>query len=850
MANTWFGHDWRPYQVDSFNAIKSAYNNGMKEQLVVQATGLGKRVQAVTVSRMKKFRTSLFLAHSEELINQAFVDMCKAHNWTDVGIIKYPKFEIDKKVVVASPQSLRNHLYKIPKNLFDLVQIDECFPAGTKIDGTNIEDIVSGVYVDSINHKTGHVERKMVIDTIKNKAPKYLYDFGIFTCTPNHPIYIHEIGYCIAKEIYLAYICHKSMRWLYGLSIFKYMYKLRRRIQSKKWEIDMFRSLRKSNQIKNESRSQNDMFELWNKIRLESLAETRQETKNIHRYDFKRFWLLFRRMQKRAQEENYWNSIIGIQSEACIKKNEKKESNVQSRNKRKNEKISFWKNISFAWRKWKINGSTDYDPQINQSTYGACNKNKRSYFKRTISSLSLQSRFSLSRSKTFNRNRWKNTSNKTLEILRQTKDDNIEFTWLDCDKIQKRRSRSKSTKSSSIDYVYNLEVEGNNNYFANGVLVHNCHRYMAPTWLDVVRHFEYDLRLGWTATPHRLDGLSLGNLFQDISFEYNIDNGIHDGYLCELNGVRVKTQIELKGVKKTGGDFNQGQLEEKVDTPQRNTLIVNKYKEYAHGRQAIAFCVSKKHAARLSEKFEMFGYKSTFLTSDNTKEERVKIIGDFKAGKIDVLCNVMILTEGFDHPNVGCVIQARPTQSLTVFMQQIGRGTRLKTPEFVNKFGQNCIILDIIDVTGKHNVINTWELDRTKKAKDKTFVTSEKRDKLLAAESEREAKITVSSKVDQRINLLKLPKVIISGSPKMLEKATEAQIKFMVNIGVYQEGIEYTKALASEAISNSPARQWEIKWLKAQGYDISEGATIGQYQKAKNSYDWKNRSKVDESLLR
>ena len=503
VQTKWFEHDWRPYQIDSFNSIKNAYNGGMKEQLVVQATGLGKRVQAVAVSRMKKFHKSLFLAHSEELINQAYADMCKAHNVMDVGIIKYPKFEIDKKIIVASPQSLRNHLQKVPKNLFDLVQIDE------------------------------------------------------------------------------------------------------------------------------------------------------------------------------------------------------------------------------------------------------------------------------------------------------------------------------------------------------------AHRYMAPTWLEVVRHFEYDLRLGWTATPHRLDGLSLGNLFQDISYEYNIDNGIRDGFLCELNAIRVKTQIELKGIKKTGGDFNNGELEERVDTPQRNTLIVNKYREYAEGRQTIAFCVSIKHAHRLAEKFEMFGYSVAVLTSKNSKDERTKIINDFKTGKIQVLCNVMILTEGFDYSDVGCIIQARPTQSLTVFMQQIGRGTRLKSQQFVNQYGQNCIILDIIDNTGKHNVINTWELDRKKKAKDKTFVTTEKRDKLLEreAERERESKFVVNSTKDKKINLLKLPKVEISGSPKMLEKATDAQVRFMVNIGVYQEGVEYTKALASEAISNAPAFSKDLRWLKDQGYDISEGATIGQYQKAKNNYDWKNRSKVDANLL-
>jgi len=358
---------------------------------------------------------------------------------------------------------------------------------------------------------------------------------------------------------------------------------------------------------------------------------------------------------------------------------------------------------------------------------------------------------------------------------------------------------------------------------------------MSRTYIKVVRHFNHSLRIGWTATPHRLDNLSLSNLFEQITFEYNLPEGIKDKFLCELDAIKVKTQIELKGIKKSMGDFNQQELDQKVDTPERNNLIVTKYKEYALGRQFIAFCVTKKHAHNLADKFKLHGLNVAVLTSDT--KNRSAIDRTLRQKKLDGIINVNILVEGWDYEDVGCVIDCAPTTSLTRYLQRIGRGTRLKSPGFVKKFGQNCIILDIIDNTGKHKVVNTWELDRGKKAYDKTFVTSEKREKLLNAEEARERKFKANVLRDQRFNLIKLPEVNISGSPKMLEEATPAQIKFLQGLGLYDETVEYTKALASEAISNSPARSWEIRKLKEWGYDISNGATLGQYQKIKQKRD-------------
>lgn len=376
------------------------------------------------------------------------------------------------------------------------------------------------------------------------------------------------------------------------------------------------------------------------------------------------------------------------------------------------------------------------------------------------------------------------------------------------------------------------------------IQIDEAHRYLAKTFLQVVRHFSVRLRIGWTATPYRLDGLSLSNLFSKIVFEYNIKDGIDHKYLAEVKAVRIKTQVDLKGVRRKMGDLFQQELSNKVDIRVRNVLIVDSYLKYANGRQAIIFAVDIKHAQNIRDCFLERNIEARVLVSDTeVTADRKKTVNDFKDNIYPILINVMILTEGFDYSDVGCVIMARPTESLAMYMQAIGRGLRNKSKEFIEKFGNNCIILDIVDVTSKHSLVNTWELDRKKSAKEKVFVTSEEREKLFATERSREAKIDVIHEKDEYANLLTLPKVYVSRSPKMEEEATEGQIKFLKSLGIYDEEIEYTKGIASEYITNYEAQPWQKRKLLAWGYN-PEGATIGQFQRIKNRMEDQVKHKI------
>jgi ATP-dependent helicase IRC3 len=211
------------------------------------------------------------------------------------------------------------------------------------------------------------------------------------------------------------------------------------------------------------------------------------------------------------------------------------------------------------------------------------------------------------------------------------------------------------------------------------IICDEVHHYMARSYCNVARHWNAKLFTGWTATPRRLDGLSLSNLFDKIVFEYDIADGIKDGFLAPIEAYQIKSPTDISRVKRTAGDFNQKQLSEAVDNELRNNLIVQKYKKYTPNRQAIAYCVDIDHAYHLRDEFRKNGIISEAVSSDKDRcDNRSELIRGFRDGSITVLTNCEILTEGFDYSDIGTIMMCRPTQSETLYKQCLGRGSRLK----------------------------------------------------------------------------------------------------------------------------------------------------------------------------
>jgi superfamily II DNA or RNA helicase len=375
------------------------------------------------------------------------------------------------------------------------------------------------------------------------------------------------------------------------------------------------------------------------------------------------------------------------------------------------------------------------------------------------------------------------------------------------------------------------------------IIVDECHKYMSKTYIQPLNYFTPKLMVGLSATPFRMDGLSLGNLFQKITFEYNISDGIKNNYLCQLDGIRIKTDVSLDNVKTTAGELNTRELATEVNIPRRNRLVVDSYIKHAIGKQGIFFCVDVQHAIDLAEMFNEYGISCKPVVGDEkVTPERKKTIREFKDGKIQVLTNVMVLTTGFNHPEVGCIGNVAPTKSLVKFIQSVGRGTRLKSKEYVDKYGQVCTILDFVDSTSRHKLINCWELDRVLNLEDRVFTTPEKKQQILEERQRRVAHVENLYKKDEKISLIELPPAKQFAWKKMQEQATTPQLKWITDLGYDTTNVQYTKQQCADIISMESCSKREKDYLESKGYDATF-ATKGQYSTVYYEFEMKNKWK-------
>lgn len=190
------------------------------------------------------------------------------------------------------------------------------------------------------------------------------------------------------------------------------------------------------------------------------------------------------------------------------------------------------------------------------------------------------------------------------------------------------------------------------------------------------------LLLGVTATPFRNDKLGLGNIFEKIVYEKNIAYMIENGYLCDVRGLNIDTGMKLQGIKDRAGDFAVNELSKVINVQDRNKLIVDMYIDKGENRRGVAFCVNIPHAVSLAEEFNKQGIKSKAVYGTMSYEERKNILVDYANGKVDIITNVGILTEGWDAPCTSIIMMARPTKSKILYIQCIGRGLRMELVEY------------------------------------------------------------------------------------------------------------------------------------------------------------------------
>jgi hypothetical protein len=381
---------------------------------------------------------------------------------------------------------------RILKSNFDLVVLDECFTYDTKImtelGEMNIGDIVENgidVKILTFNHKEQKLEYQKInrwIRKRKDSIYKIKFSNGLFIeCTDNHKFYVNEKGYVRAKDLtstdnlyMLPETFDKKTNLEKGEVLFKKLcvnneqkaqitktkrIKIPKKL-SKMWEYNGF-----YNREKNEP--QDILFSRLFKYGNFKQSRCERKTKKNNR---KKWWMVGT-YEKNSQDES-------ASFKKHITKNDNKQSDEKFGKSIKNERKVKRKNFSFERREWKNNTATRNLTSVVRGRMGDGITHTNKGCQRTIQKLTkfIQGGHWESKTKNFNRSRWKFSQNKKMEIFRQKKDEGVKFVRVDSIEILERGSYDKSTKVSSKDTrVYDLEISSNHNYFANSILVSNCH---------------------------------------------------------------------------------------------------------------------------------------------------------------------------------------------------------------------------------------------------------------------------------------------------------------------------------------------------------------------------------------
>jgi superfamily II DNA or RNA helicase len=236
------------------------------------------------------------------------------------------------------------------------------------------------------------------------------------------------------------------------------------------------------------------------------------------------------------------------------------------------------------------------------------------------------------------------------------------------------------------------------------VIIDEAHHAAAAGYQCVLERFagpETQV-LGCTATPKRFDRKAIHGheqaAFQEVAFSYPILQAIKDGWLADIRGYRVDGGADLSSVRTTAGDYNAGDLARKVDAPERTEAALKHWAQVAGDRRTIVFCCGVEHAQHAAEAFRERGITAEAADGSLGREERAAIIDRFRRGETQVLCNCDLFTEGFDVPEAACALLLRPTQSWSLYVQMVGRVTRLAEGK------SDAVVIDVVDNCNRHSL--------------------------------------------------------------------------------------------------------------------------------------------------
>ena len=236
--------------------------------------------------------------------------------------------------------------------------------------------------------------------------------------------------------------------------------------------------------------------------------------------------------------------------------------------------------------------------------------------------------------------------------------------------------------------------------FFDTIIIDEAHHCISDSYQKVLQHFPDAQILGVTATPDRGDMQNLGKFFESLAYEYTLPKAIKEGYLTPIKALTIPLKIDMSSVSVQAGDFKVGDIGTALDPYLEG--IAEEMKKYCSDKKTVVFLPLVKTSQKFRDLLNEHGFQAAEVNGNS--QDRAGILADFEEGKYNVLCNSMLLTEGWDCPSVDCIVVLRPTKVRSLYCQMVGRGTRL----FPGK--DHLLLLDFLWHTERHELCHPASL--------------------------------------------------------------------------------------------------------------------------------------------
>ena len=284
------------------------------------------------------------------------------------------------------------------------------------------------------------------------------------------------------------------------------------------------------------------------------------------------------------------------------------------------------------------------------------------------------------------------------ELLEQAADKILKACGISCSVEKAEESCLDSWNRITVGSVQTLMREKRLSRFDpehfDTIIIDEAHHSISDSYQKILNYFDGAKVLGVTATPDRGDMKNLGQVFDSLAYEYTLPRAIKEGYLSPIKALTIPLQLDLSGVATQAGDFKASDIDTALDPYLHQ--IAEEMLKYCSDRKTVVFLPLIKTSQKFREILNSKGFRAAEVNGNS--DDRAEILADFDSGKYNVLCNSMLLTEGWDCPSVDCVIVLRPTNVRSLYCQMVGRGTRLCEGK------DHLLLLDFLWHTERHEL--------------------------------------------------------------------------------------------------------------------------------------------------